>query len=319
MVDAVDLGKAYGGQVVLDGASFQINPGERLALVGPNGSGKTTILRALMGLEAPDRGEVRRRRGLEVGYLPQEIDVSGDASLLAYVEDVAEDLRHIEQEVREAEGRMAAGDSSARLLERYGQLQARFEHLGGYQLRSRAERILAGLGFREGDAPRPLGSFSGGWRMRAALARILLREPDLVLLDEPTNHLDIVSLEWVEGHITESPCAFLIVSHDLSFLDRVVQGVLALEGGRVVRTRGNYSRYVQERELREAQLRAAWESHQRRVDATQAFAERFRYKATKARQVQSRLRHLDKEEAPPAPPPRAPSLTLHLPQPERSG
>jgi ATP-binding cassette subfamily F protein 3 len=317
--DALDLTKSYGGQTVLDRASFQMGEGERLALVGPNGAGKTTLLRILAGEERPDGGEVRRRRGLEVGYLRQEAEPVSDCPLLAYVEDVAQDVRSLEGELRELEKRLGGGEVDPRLLDRYGHLQARFEHLGGYALRARAERILAGLGFREEDFAHPLATFSGGWRMRAALARILLREPDLVLLDEPTNHLDIVSLEWLEAHLQESPSAFLVVSHDVAFLDRVVQGVLALEAGRLVRTRGGFAQYQAERRLREEQARAAFENWQRRRAQTEAFADRFRYKATKARQVQSRLRQMEREEAPPPPPPPPTALSLHLPQPERSG
>ncbi len=319
MLDAVELSKAYGGTPILAGATFQLQGRDRLALVGPNGAGKTTLLRILAGRESPDGGAVRSRRGLEVGYLPQEIDASGNAPLIEYLEDVAEDLRRLQAELAQAEARMADGEADPRLLERYGELRGRFEHLGGYQLRSRAERILAGLGFGAADHRRPLSEFSGGWRMRAALARILLREPDLVLLDEPTNHLDIVTLEWLEEFIAESPCAYVIVSHDVRFLDRLVTGVLALEAGRAVRVKGNYTAYTADRVLREEHQRAAWEAHQKKVAATQAFADRFRAKATKARQVQSRLKHLEREEAPLPPPPAGTGLTLALPQPERSG
>lgn len=319
MLDALELTKSYGGQTVLDGASFQLGEGERLALVGPNGAGKTTLLRIVAGEERPDGGEVRRRRGLEVGYLRQEAEPVSDRPLLAYVEDVAQDVRSLEAELRDLESRLGNGHADPRLLERYGHLQTRFEHLGGYALRARAERILGGLGFRPTEFSQPLASFSGGWRMRAALARILLREPDLVLLDEPTNHLDIVSLEWLEGHLQESPSAFLVVSHDVAFLDRVVQGVLALEAGHLVRTRGSFAQYQAERRLREEQARAAFENWQRKRAQTETFAERFRYKATKARQVQSRLRQMEREDAPPPPPPVQAALTLHLPQPERSG
>ena len=319
MIDAVDLKKSFGGQVVLNGATFKISPGERLALVGPNGSGKTTILRILVGEEAIDGGEVQRRRNLEIGYLPQEIAVTSSRSLLGYVEDVAEDLRRAEGEIREIEAKMTVGAADSKLLDRYGFMQNLFESLGGYAFRSRAERILFGLGFRREDLGRPLSALSGGWRMRASLARILVRQPDLVLLDEPTNHLDIVSLEWLEGHLLESSSAYLIVSHDVSFLERVVTGVLALEDGRILRTQGGYSQYEADRRLREEQALAAYEGYQRRRSSVQAFADRFRYKATKARQVQSRLRRSEKEELPPPPPPRTAAPDFRFPQPERSG
>jgi len=319
LVEARGIRKAYGGREVLAGVSFRIAEGERWALVGPNGSGKTTILRILAGRETPDGGRLLRRRGLAVGYLPQEIPAPPDTSLLAYVEDVAEDLRAVESELREAEARLARGEDDPELLDRYGWLQTRFEHLGGYRLRARAERILHGLGFAADDLDRPLPAFSGGWRMRAAMARILLREPDLILLDEPTNHLDIVSLEWLEGFLAESPSAFLLVSHDVAFLDRVVRGVIALEAGGGVVCRGNYTRYEHERAQREEAARAAYESYLRRRAQTGRFVERFRAKATKARQVQSRLKQLEKEPPPPPPPPRSAGLTFRFPQPLRSG
>jgi ATP-binding cassette subfamily F protein 3 len=319
VLDIAQLRKSYGGQEVLGGVSLKVSPGDRLALVGPNGSGKTTILRLVTGAETADGGEIHRRRGLEIGYLPQEIEVSSHLALLAYVEDVADDVRRAESEIRDLESCMARGEATPGLLERYGHLQTRFEHLGGYALQARAERILSGLGFDGGDFDRALTAFSGGWRMRAALARILLREPDLVLLDEPTNHLDIVSLEWLEAHIRESDNAYLIVSHDVEFLDRVVTGVLALERGKAIRTRGGYRQYQIERRLREEQARTAYESYQRRQTAALAFADRFRYKASKARQVQSRLGQMRKEEPPPPPPPREEVPALRLPQPPRSG
>ncbi len=319
MLDALDLRKSYGGHTVLDGASFQLGEGERWALVGPNGAGKTTLLRILAGEEVPDGGEVRRRRGLEVGYLRQEQEAETEQALLSYVEDVAQDVSHLRAELRELEAALGEGETDPKAMARYGHLQTRFEHLGGYALKARAERILEGLGFSSSDFGRPLASFSGGWRMRAALGRILLREPDLVLLDEPTNHLDIVTLEWLEAHLRESPSAYLIVSHDVAFLDRVAQGVLALEVGRVVRTRGSFDQYRAERRLRAEQARAARQNWERRRAGTEAFAERFRYKATKARQVQARLRQLDKDEAPPPPPPDDAELRISLPQPERSG
>jgi ATP-binding cassette subfamily F protein 3 len=320
LLDALNLHKSYGAQTLFDGVTFKVSPGEHLALVGPNGSGKTTLLRMLAGEEEPDRGEIQRRRGLSVGYLRQELEGLADGTLISFVEDVAQEVRALETDVRDMEARLAAGDKDPLLLERYGQSVARFEHLGGYRLRAEAERILGGLGFVEEDFPRPLASFSGGWRMRAALARILLSRPDLILFDEPTNHLDIVSLEWLEDFLKESSGAFVVVSHDVSFLDRVVSGVLALEGGRVARSKGNYAAYVADRELRETQARAAFENEQRRRAQAEAFIERFRAKNTKAKQVQSRIKQLDRETPlPVAPPSTTRALSLRLPQPERSG
>ena len=320
MIDVFELRKSYGGQTVFGGASFRLSAGEHLALVGPNGSGKTTLLRMLMGQESPDGGEIRKPRRLSLGYLPQDLEVGTGEALITFVEDVASEVRALEAECRELGDRLAEGESDPELLERYGLCQARFEHLGGYRLRAQAGEILTGLGFATDSFRRPLSSFSGGWRMRAALARILLSEPDLILLDEPTNHLDIVSLEWLEAFLSTCRSAFVVVSHDVAFLDRIARGVLALETGKVLRSKGNYSDYVQEKSLREAQVRAAQENAERRRAQVEGFAERFRYKATKARQVQSRLRQLERKEDPPseAPPP-VRAFRLQLPQPERSG
>ncbi len=317
MIEAVSLHKAYGGRAILEGASLRVGAGERVALVGPNGAGKTTLLRILAGEETPDSGVVRGRRGLSVGYLPQEIAAASSRTLIGYVEDVADDLRAVEAELRRVQAALEAGDNA--LLDRYGALQSRFEHLGGYRLRSRAERVLAGLGFSPDESDRPVDTFSGGWRMRAALARILLREPDLVLLDEPTNHLDLDTLEWFENHLHQSASAFVVVSHDVAFLDRVVRAVLAMENGRIVRCEGNYSRYESDRAQREQQARAAYDAYHRRRAEVERFAERFRAKATKARQVQSKLRMVEREQPPPPPPPRARGLSFSFPPPHRSG
>jgi ATP-binding cassette subfamily F protein 3 len=320
LLEAVGITKAFGARKLFGPLDFRLDAGERMALVGSNGSGKTTLLRILAGEEHADSGSVRLKKGLSVGYLPQELDAVEAGTLLSFVEDVAEEIKNMRTELRELETRLGDGETDPETLSWYGHLQSRFEELGGYRLHSEARRILAGLGFKEDETGRPLSTFSGGWRMRALLARILLRHPDVILLDEPTNHLDIVSLEWLENFIRDSKAGFLIVSHDVNFLDRVVNGVLALEAGDAVRTKGNYTRFTEERELRLEQQRAAYDRQMRRRAEEERFIERFRAKNTKARQVQSRVKRLEKEETLEAP---VEDVTnrpaIRFPQPERSG
>lgn len=319
MLDVIGLSKFLGGRTLFNSVSFKLSMGQRLALTGPNGSGKTTLLRLLAGEESPDNGAIHRRSDLDLAYLPQESDINSDKLLLDFVEDVADEIKHIREELKSLEKSMADVKSNPALLRRYGHLQTRFEHLDGYTLRARSERILLGLGFNKEELARPVTELSGGWRMRAALARILLREPDVILLDEPTNHLDIVTLQWLEEFICSSSTAYIIVSHDIEFLNCVVTGVLALEGGRLFRSKGNYSQYEQGRELRHEQALAAYQNHQKKQAAEEAFVERFRSKATKAKQVQSRIKRMEKIEAPPPPPSQSKALSFSLPQPARAG
>jgi ATP-binding cassette subfamily F protein 3 len=320
LLDASGLSKSFGGRTLFSAVDLRLDAGDRLALVGPNGSGKTTLIKILAGEEQADTGEVRGRRGSSNGYLPQEVEVDSSESLLDFVENVAGELREVQEGLAEAHKLLDGGDSSPELLVRYGHLQARYEYLGGYTLRSEARKILSGLGFSERDFSRPLNSFSGGWRMRSLLARILLKSPEIIFLDEPTNHLDIVTLEWLENFIRESKAGFLIVSHDVSFLNRVVNGVFALEKNGAVRTKGNYDRYVEERDLRLSQQRAAFERQQRKRADEERFIERFRSKNTKAKQVQSRIKRMEKEEVvAPSEPFSSEKPAIRFPQPERSG
>ncbi|PLX45420.1 MAG: ABC transporter ATP-binding protein [Deltaproteobacteria bacterium] len=320
MIDASALSKAFGARSLFSDVSLRIDKGDRLALVGRNGSGKTTLLKILAGEENPDNGDVRGRRDSAVGYLPQEIALESEEHLIIFVENVAGELKSIQLELEVIHERLAAGEEDAALVAQSGNLQSRFEALGGYRLRSRAQQILSGLGFVEEDFAKPLSNFSGGWRMRALLARILLTEPDVILLDEPTNHLDIVTLEWLENFINSSRAGFLIVSHDVSFLDRVVNGVFALELGGAVRSKGNYTKYVSEREERLRLRQAEYERRQRKRAEEERFIERFRAKNTKAKQVQSRIKKLERDE--PIVAPMEDSFTapaIRFPQPERSG
>ena len=291
------ISKSFGAQVLYTGATMQLNAQERWALVGPNGAGKTTLLRIIMGQESPDEGTVSFARGVTLGYLEQEQEISGDKSALAEVTDSATEIRSLEAEIERMEAEIAsssAGVEQERLFERYAASQERFEHLGGYELDARARSILSGLGFAVSDFDKPARDFSGGWRMRIALAKLLLRHPDLLLLDEPTNHLDLESVQWLEGFLSSYDGAVLLVSHDRSFMDACVSHVASLENKRLYTYTGTYSSYLTQRQDNLEQLKAKRAAQERDIQHMQTFIDRFRYKPTKARQVQERVRRVER-------------------------
>jgi ATP-binding cassette subfamily F protein 3 len=291
LVQLDSVSKAYGGQTLFRDLSWRITGGERIGLVGPNGAGKTTLCRILAGLEEPDSGRVIRARGAAVGYLPQEVAASGLGSVLGEALSGFEDVWRLEREMEEVAAALEASPRQA-LTARYGDLQHRFDALGGYRLESEARTILSGLGFGAADLHRPLAELSGGWRMRAALARLLLLRPALLLLDEPTNHLDLESLAWLENFLAGYDGTVVVVAHDRYFLNRMVSSVADLGPAGLTVYPGNYDAFVVERqarrELREAQAR----NQAKRVAEIERFIERFRYQATRARQVQSRVKML---------------------------
>ena len=270
--------------------------GRRAALVGSNGTGKTTLLEILAGLHPADAGEVHRPKDLRIGYLPQDLAEAPEGSVLETTMAGAEHLNELALRVRELEYQMASTDPTLRdrALAQYGDVHSRYEQLGGYALEANAQRVLAGLGFAPGDSTRPMRELSGGWRMRVALARLLLAEPDVLLLDEPTNHLDVDSVKWLESHLQDWPGAILFVSHDRDFIDAIAQRVFELSNETITEYVGGFAEFVAIREERLEQMRAAAATQARRVQHVEKFIERFRYKATKARQVQSRIKALDK-------------------------
>ncbi len=289
--------KSYGGRVLYTAATLQLNAGERWGLVGPNGAGKTTLLRIIMGQESPDAGTVSFARDTTIGYLEQETHLAGEKSALAEVVDSATEIRRLEERIEQMEHQIAAatpGEDFDRLLERYGAAQDRYERLGGYELDARARQILGGLGFPVEDFDKPAKEFSGGWQMRIALSKLLLRHPDLLLLDEPTNHLDLESVKWLEQFLASYDGAVLLVSHDRAFMDACVSHVAALENKRLMTYTGNYSGYLHQREDNLEQLRAKRAAQERDMAHLQTFIDRFRYKPTKARQVQERVKRLEK-------------------------
>ncbi len=293
-LDAVS--KGYGGQQLLQDCTWRIGRGERIGLVGPNGAGKTTLCRILAGVEETDAGRVHRDSGVTVGYLPQEVTTGEDRTVLAEALSGFDEVWRLEAELESLASRMAGPDAGPEQTETYGEVQHRFAALGGYRLEAEAKIILGGLGFSPDGAHRPLAEYSGGWRMRAALARLLLLRPDLLLLDEPTNHLDLESLQWLENFLAAYEGSVVIVSHDRYFLNRMVTAIAELAGGSVTLYHGDYDHFLMEREARQALREAQARNQAKRVAEIERFIERFRYKASKARQVQSRVKMLGRME-----------------------
>ena len=295
LVDKIE--KSFGARTLFSGASFQINAHERYALVGPNGAGKTTMLKIIMGIDAPDAGEVTYAKDVNVGYLEQETKLASDKPIITEVMDAAIEIRSMGERAEELQVKIAEADADDpalnAMLEEYGRVQDRFEHLGGYELESNARQILSGLGFKPDDFDKPCCEFSGGWQMRIALAKLFLRRPDLLLLDEPTNHLDLESVQWLRGFISNYEGAVLIVSHDRAFMDACVDHVAALENRRVTTYMGNYSSYLKQREDNLEQMRAKRAAQDREIAHMQVFVDKFRYKPTKAAQAQERMRRIE--------------------------
>jgi ATP-binding cassette subfamily F protein 3 len=298
LLTASGLTKAFGARVLFSDVGFSLVPGRRVALVGGNGTGKTTLLEIVVGHGVADAGEVHKPKELRVGYLPQErLDVPSGTVLetamegAEHVAALARDLHRLQHELATTPASGAAHDGA---LTAYGEAQSRFEQLGGYALEAEAQRVLAGLGFSAGDAERPVRELSGGWRMRVELARLLVGRPDVLVLDEPTNHLDVDSVGWLEEQLAAWTGAVLFVSHDRDFIDAVANRVLELAGGRVSEYVGGFAEFVVEREERLASIRAAAANLARQIAHAELFFERFRYKATKARQVRSRVKALER-------------------------
>ncbi len=301
MIAANKLGVFFGGDPLFRGVTFTINPGDRVGLVGANGAGKTTLMRVLIGDQTPDEGDVVKRSSSAVGYLPQEGIVLSDTTVREEVLKAFGELTAMEERIetlsREiSERHDEAGDVVRNLLEELGELQHRFEAMNGFSARGEVEKILMGLGFEPDDLDRPCGEFSGGWQMRIELAKLLLREPDLLMLDEPTNHLDIESLTWLENFLRTYHGGILLISHDRAFLDALTTHTYELTNKRLTVYTGNYSLYLSERQKRRELQQAAYENQQKMIADTERFIERFRYKNTKAVQVQSRVKMLEKLE-----------------------
>jgi ATPase subunit of ABC transporter with duplicated ATPase domains len=318
-LDAVS--KRYGPQILFVEASASLNRGEKVGLVGPNGAGKTTVFRMITRDELPDEGQISIVRGTTVGYFSQDVGEMSGRSVVAETMAGAGAVATVAAELRELEHALAdpsRADELDALLERFGDVQARFDELGGYALEARAREILAGLGFSQETMDADVGRLSGGWKMRVALARILLMRPDALLLDEPSNHLDLESLIWLEDFLRGFEGALLMTSHDRAFLNRVVGKILEIEGGDIVTYSGNFDFYERQRALLEQQAEAQYERQQAMLAKETRFIERFKAQASKASQVQSRVKKLDKIEKL-VPPRRRRTLQFEFPTPPRSG
>ena len=317
LIQAESLAKSFGGQEIFRDLSWQITGGQRVGLVGPNGAGKTTLCRMLAGLEDPDAGRVSRARGATVGYLPQEVAGTAATSVLGEALSGFDDVWQLEREMEDVAAALATVPTES-LTAQYGELQHRFEALRGYRLETEARAILSGLGFAAADLVRPLSELSGGWRMRAALARLLLLRPALLLLDEPTNHLDLESLAWLESFLASYEGTVVVVSHDRYFLNRMVSSIADLGPAGITLYPGDYDDYLIEREARRQLLEAQARNQAKRVAEIERFIDRFRYQATKARQVQSRIKMLERMERVEV---EAESRRIHFafPQPPRTG
>ena len=299
MITFSNVNKQYGRQLVFVDASFQLNPGEKVGLVGPNGAGKTTLFRMIVGEEGPDEGDVTVPRKLTIGYFSQDVgDMKGRPVLdeaIAGSGRVGE-LHHELDELQRALEDPARAAEMEKTLDRFGHVQEEYEHLGGYTLEAQAREVLAGLGFHEDQVDGDVGALSGGWKMRVALARVLLGRPDVLLMDEPTNHLDIESIIWLEQFLKNYPGTLLMTSHDREFMNRIVTKIADIDAGEIVVYSGNYDFYERERAIRGANQQAAFARQQTMLAKEQRFIDRFRTHAAKAAQVQSRIKALDKIE-----------------------
>src|SRR5687767_15885251 len=299
MISFSRIHKQYGRQVLFVDASFQLNPGEKVGLVGPNGAGKTTLFRMIVGEERPDDGEVTVPRKASIGYFRQDVEEMSGRSVLD--EAIAGsgrvgDLHHELEALNHAMADPGRADDMDRILARFGEVQEEYEHLGGYALESQAREVLHGLGFDDERIDGDVGALSGGWKMRVAMARVLLGRPDVLLMDEPTNHLDIESIIWLEGFLKAQPGALLMTSHDREFMNRVVTRIAEIDGGEITAYSGNYDLYERERAIRETNREAAYARQQAMLAKEQRFIERFAAHAAKAAQVQSRVKALEKIE-----------------------
>ena len=317
MLTLSNISKAYGGRILFAEAGLQVNRADRIGLVGPNGAGKTTLFSIILGEESPDDGKISRERGVTLGYLPQETAVAGDETVIELALSIAPDFVKLRRIIKawEADHPVAALHPE----EVHDNVHDRFNELGGYQLEAKAKQILAGLSFRESDFDRPAREMSGGWVMRAHLARLLVQEPDLLLLDEPTNHLDLEALLWFQGYLQNYPGAILVISHDREFLNRLVGSIVEIRQGKLLRYRGNYDEYLEQRAAHEEQMLAAYKNQQREIGQLMDFVNRFRAKASKAAQAQSKLKQVERMDKIEAPTNEERKISFNFPQPQRSG
>jgi len=294
MLSISNLSYFIGERVLFDSAQLHIKPKEKIGLIGLNGTGKTTLLRIINGEITPDSGEISKRNDCTLGYLNQDLlSFQSEESIVAVAMDAFKEAVEYEIKIEHILKKLE-NDYSEKLVNKLASLQEKYESLGGYTLQSQAEEILEGVGFKTSDLHRPLSEFSGGWRMRVMLAKLLLEKPSILMLDEPTNHLDLPSIQWVENYLKNYEGAVVIVSHDKIFLDNTVKKIIEVNNGKLNTFSGNYNFYISEKELRDEIQKNAFLNQQQKIKQTEQFINRFRAKATKARQVQSRVKSLER-------------------------
>src|SRR5213083_2392472 len=323
MLTVSQLSKSFAGRALFDDVSLQVNRGDRIGLVGPNGAGKSTLFSLLLGETSPDNGTIAIEKNATIGFLPQETAAAGDETVLELALAVSPELVHAQKVIKEHE----AGNDHEHEHEHeheaddvaYHKALHVFDEHGGWELEPKAKRVLAGLAFRETDSDRPARALSGGWIMRAHLARLLVMEPDLLLLDEPTNHLDLESLQWFQEYLRTYPGAIVMISHDREFLNQLVGSIVEIAHSKLMRYRGDWDSYVGQKAAREEQQLAAYKNQQKEIASLQLFADRFRAKASKASQAQSKLKQIDRMKKIEAPVARGKTIKFHFPQPVRSG
>src|SRR5258708_7859394 len=321
MIRLDNISKQNGHHLLFIEASAALQRGEKVGLVGPNGSGKTTLFRLITGEDIPDEGQVAVDRGVTIGYFSQDVGEMAGRSAVAEVMDGAGRVAEVATQLKELEAAMADPervDEMESIIERYGEVQHRFEELDGYALEGRAREVLSGLSFSQEMMEGDVGALSGGWKMRVALARILLMRPDVMLLDEPSNHLDLESLIWLEQFLKGYEGALMMTSHDREFMNRIVNKIVEIDGGALTAYSGNYEFYEQQRALAEKQQQAQFERQQAMLAKEIKFIERFKARASHAAQVQSRVNKLDKIERVEPPRRRPPGAFVFLQAP-RSG
>jgi ATP-binding cassette subfamily F protein 3 len=317
MLTLSEISKAYGGRVLFADVTLQLNRADRIGLVGPNGAGKSTLFSIILGEEEADSGQVMKERNVVFGYLPQESAPVGNETVLELATAISPEFVKLRRLI-------LSWDSDHHIApdhveEIHDDAHNRFHELGGYQLDAKAKQILSGLGFREKDFARKARELSGGWVMRAHLARLLVQQPDLLLLDEPTNHLDLEALLWFQEYLMTYPGAIVVISHDREFLNQIVSGIVEIRSSKLNRYRGNYDDFLVQRAAAEEQLLAAYKNQQREIGRLQEFADRFRAKASKATQAQSKLKQIERMDKIEAPVNDESKIGFSFPQPQRSG
>jgi ATP-binding cassette subfamily F protein 3 len=309
MLTASGLSKSYGGRSLFENASLQINRGDRIGLIGANGAGKSTLFSLILKEASPDEGTVALERSVSIGFLPQESAPSGDETVLELATNISPAMEEIRRQLREHSDEDPV----------HHEAMARFAELDGHSLEVKAKRILSGLAFRDGDVGKPARTLSGGWIMRAHLARLLVMEPDILMLDEPTNHLDLESLGWFQSYLSKYQGAILAISHDREFLNAICVGILEIRNRKLNRYRGNYDDYLAQKAAREEQQWAAYKNQQREITELQRFIDRFRAKASKASQAQDRIKQLARMERIEPPERDEATVSFSFPQPKRGG